>query len=385
MYKLSHWVMFVVMGFWASGGYAAANVSAEAYVIADATTGAVLESYNPHVKRQPASTTKLVTAMLVADKVALDTWVTISHEASQQPRRKAYLAEGHRYQAADLLKALLALSANDAATALAEAVAGSEAKFTELMTLKAKQCGAFNTKFQSAAGLTREDQYSTAYDLSRIMQCARGYEVIREYSRIRKDTIQSDQGKRHLITSHNRLFTESPFYSIGKTGYTNLAKYTYVSYLKQNEQDTIIAMLGSNQLWKDANELAAHSMELIKPDHSVSPLITTALAVERRIARSVASVEPKPSKSASRQQKTAKSSKSGGQQHKIIVKSVKLVGHQKVAVKSKPATRQKIAVNKSSKLAARQKPNVSAQSSKRLKLDTRLAQALTKQRRLVTR
>lgn len=299
-------ILLLICPGWHSLALAEAEVSAEAYVITDAKTGAILESKNSAVKRQPASTTKLVTAMVVADALKLDqdNWVTISTEASSQPRRKAYLAEGDQYRARDLLKALLALSANDAATALAEAVSGSEAKFTDKMTLKAKQCGAFNTQFKSAAGLSRDDQYTTAYDLAKIMQCVREYEVIQDYCRIRKDYIESKKGKRHVITSHNRLFTNpnSPYYSIGKTGYTDLARYTYVSYVKQDKDEAIIALLGSNQLWKDAGALAEQSMNLVNPNRAptmalmtrtTQPTLTLTPTVSRKATTKTETVEQK--------------------------------------------------------------------------------------------
>ncbi len=247
------------------GGYTA--VTAPSYVIADAKTGAILEAQRPHLKRQPASTTKIVTAMVVIDHLGMDQWVTISRKASHQQRSKAYLKAKHKYRVKDLLKALLMQSANDAAMALAEAVAGSEKKFTQLMNQKAQSCGAYDTHFLSAAGLTRKGQYSTAYDLFLLMNCATSsekYSKIREYTRTKVAKIRSNKGKLHRLKNKNRLFTESPYYSIGKTGFTSAARYCYVSYLKKGNEKTVIAMLGSRNLWRDARRLADKSIYLSK-------------------------------------------------------------------------------------------------------------------------
>ncbi len=243
-----------------------AGINAKSYVIADANSGAILEARNPYKKLQPASTTKIVTAMVVLDRLSPSKWVKISKRASQQVRVKAYLKAGHKYRVRDLLKALLIKSANDAAVALAEAVAGSEKKFALLMTKKARSCGAYNTRFKSASGLTKKGQYTTAHDLYLLMQCARDkkYDRIKKYARIKHTVIRSNKGQKHTLKNHNRLFTQSPYYSIGKTGFTRAAKYCYVSYLEKDNVSTVISMLGSQQLWPNAKKLAKRSMKLAK-------------------------------------------------------------------------------------------------------------------------
>ena len=114
----------------------------------------------------------MVTTLVVLDSLALDHWVRVSPRAEDVQPSKIYLRGGEEFQVRDLLKAVLMNSANDAASALAIEIAGSERLFAQAMNRKAQDLGAHNTRFINASGLPGEGQYSTAYDLAVIMKTA---------------------------------------------------------------------------------------------------------------------------------------------------------------------------------------------------------------------
>ena len=133
-------------------------------------TGRVLYAKNPELRLLPASTTKLMTALVVIEKAKLTDVVTVSKKAARRPPTRAGLKAGDKVTIETLLYAALMKSANDAAVALAEGVAGSVEDFVALMNMKALAIGANNTHYINANGLPGEGQYITAYDLSKIMR-----------------------------------------------------------------------------------------------------------------------------------------------------------------------------------------------------------------------
>ena len=135
----------------ADGVFAA--ISAPSIVVLDPESDQILFSRTPYRKQLPASTAKLVTALVVLDVLQLDHWVRVSPKAQWVEKSKLYLREGDELRVRDLLKSLLMKSANDAATALAIEVSGSERAFADLMTAKARSLGARNTRFINASGL----------------------------------------------------------------------------------------------------------------------------------------------------------------------------------------------------------------------------------------
>ncbi len=129
------------------------HVSAKAAIFSDSTRVKRLYGKNVHHKVLPASTTKVMTAILVLEKLSLNSHVTVHKRATLVQPSKVHLRPGEKYKVADLLHALLLQSANDAAVVLAEAVAGSEQNFVKLMNQRARQLGAQHTQFANAHGL----------------------------------------------------------------------------------------------------------------------------------------------------------------------------------------------------------------------------------------
>ncbi|MBI5053294.1 MAG: D-alanyl-D-alanine carboxypeptidase, partial [Chloroflexi bacterium] len=158
----------------------AAEISSKSAVVMEASTGRILFGKNPNVKLPPASTTKLMTAMIALDRMRPDDTVTISERAAGVSPVKAHFKGGERVSVETLLNAALIKSANDAAVALAEAVAGSEEKFIELMNQKVIALGMSDTRFINSTGLPGHGQHTTAYDLARMLRHALRYPLVRE-------------------------------------------------------------------------------------------------------------------------------------------------------------------------------------------------------------
>ncbi|MGB9699896.1 MAG: D-alanyl-D-alanine carboxypeptidase family protein [Thermodesulfobacteriota bacterium] len=228
-----------------------------AALVMDDNTGKIIYCKNSNLRLPPASTTKLMTAILVLEKAELSKVVTISKRAVQVEPVKIGFKEGDKLRVEDLLYAVLLKSANDAAVALAETVAGTEKNFVELMNKKAYFLDLKNTKFINATGLPGPGQYTTAADLSKLMSYALEFPKIREIMETPEAKISTAEGKVFFLRTTNRLL-ESPEKVIGKTGFTQRAKHCFVGALKKGTKNIVFAILGSENrknLWLEAKRL----------------------------------------------------------------------------------------------------------------------------------
>jgi D-alanyl-D-alanine carboxypeptidase len=150
--------LMAILPFFLPGHAGADVINARAAVVIDGSTGRILFGKNPNTRLQPASTTKLVTAMVVLDMIDPDEMVTISKFAAATPSVSPRLRAGEQLSVRDLLNLALIRSVNSAAVALAEAVSDTEEEFAGLMNNKVRALGAENTKFINASGLPGEGQ-----------------------------------------------------------------------------------------------------------------------------------------------------------------------------------------------------------------------------------
>lgn len=241
-------------GGWATSAYALPT--ARSVLIVDQATGEILYSRNPRVKRAPASTVKLLTALVVLDELPLDRIISVHHSVVGTPPSRINLRTSERFYVRDLLRAVLIESANDAARALAIAVAGSEYRFAEKMNEKAKLLGAKDSNFLTASGLPREDQYSTAYDLFLIMKAASQNAFLMETLGTRNRVIYSLDGRRVSLKNHNKMFWRDSREIIGKTGWTRNARHCFVGYMKSGSRSVYVSLLASKKKWDDLSHLA---------------------------------------------------------------------------------------------------------------------------------
>lgn len=236
----------------------AEEIRSKAAVVLEASTGRILYGKNPDLRQPAASTTKLMTAMVVLDRANLSDMVTISESAAGTSPVKANFRRGEKVTVETLLYAALIKSANDAAVALAEAVGGTEERFVELMNQKVIALGMTDTKFINATGLPGYGQFITGYDLARMLRQALKYPLIKEIISTKTSRISTENGRTIFIKNSNKLLWEDESVLGGKTGYTREAKHCLVC-VSEHENDMVIsAVLGApsrERLWRESEEL----------------------------------------------------------------------------------------------------------------------------------
>ncbi len=232
------------------------SVTAEAAYAVDYTNRRVLYARNQRKKLYPASTVKLLTALVVLDRLDLQERIQISSKAVNVEPTKAGLGLGATYSAEDLLEVLLATSANDAAVALAQAVAGSESAFASLMNRKAKALGMKDSHFTNATGLPDRSQVTTAYDMAILTRAAFSHSFIKNVMSKRSVTITGSDGRRITRANHNKLLWRlSNPQVLGKTGYTRAAGHCYAGIAYYDDRRVSFVILKSRKPWADIYSL----------------------------------------------------------------------------------------------------------------------------------
>ena len=226
-------------------------------VLLDGRTQQVLYAKAPHSKRAPASTTKLVTVMVALDHLSLDKIVQIPGGLEYIQPSKIGLHAGERFYVRDLVKAALIKSANDAAEALAILTAGSRSAFAQRMNQKVQSIGARNSHFVNPSGLPDSRQYSTAYDLARVMMAASKYPFIVNTLKIRGTVIYSRGGRRIPLNNCNKMLWRTGGV-IGKTGWTRTARHCFAGRVQSNGKVIFVGLMGSQRrqyLWSDLRRI----------------------------------------------------------------------------------------------------------------------------------
>jgi len=245
------------------------DLTARAAVLMDAATGKVIYQKEPDLHLPPASTTKVITAIVTLESGRkLSERLTVSKEATRVPATKLYLRPGQTITIDDLLYAALLSSANDASVVLAEGISGSIDSFSELMTRKAKEIGAINSNFTNPHGLTAPEHYSTAKDLALIFRYAMNNATFREIVQTKISSVTSTTVvrkknvlRRISVRNHNRLLWNFEGAIGGKTGYTAAAQKCFVGAVQRNGTTLIVAILGSRDQWGDTRRLLEYGFE----------------------------------------------------------------------------------------------------------------------------
>ncbi len=231
----------------AAGAAAAPEVEAGAAVLMERETGTMLYESHSHDKLEPASVTKIMTLLLVMEAidggtVRLEDVVTVSSSAAAMGGSQVYLKEGEQMTVDELLKAVAVVSANDAAVALAEHLAGSEAAFVERMDRRAAELGMKDTNFVNCTGLPAAGHLTSAYDIALMSRALMAHPKIRDYTTIWMDTIRGGQFQ---LSNTNKLVR---FYSgcTGlKTGSTDSALYCLSATAEREGMELIAVVLKS--------------------------------------------------------------------------------------------------------------------------------------------
>ncbi len=233
----------------------------DAYTVVDAGTGAVLLASNEHVRRPPASISKLITALVVASRLGPDTPIHVTADAAAMPARKLDIQPGQTWRAGDLLRAMLLCSCNDVARALADTAGGSVGGFGVLARAEAKTLGlADSPVIQDPAGL--DDNFSvgggnrvSAYDMAIVARAFLANPTLAAIVRLPTYQWLGPDGKQHSVHSENRLFGSYPGAIGVKTGYTDHARATFVAAARRNGRTIIVVIMGSADIWYHAPQL----------------------------------------------------------------------------------------------------------------------------------
>lgn len=242
------------------------RMTATAAILVDGRSGQVLYGHNPHLIWPPASTTKIMTALVAAESTPLSTLITISPQAARfRDGSVVGLPEGARIPLHDLLYALLLPSGNDVALAIAEGTAGTVNAFVARMNAEARRLGATQTHFGSPHGLYTPDNYTTAYDLTVITRAALRNPTIAEIVRTKKWTFQPPGYAPRVLYNHNKLLARYPGADGVKTGYVDESGLTLVASATHGGWRLIAVVLHTRDMWGDATRLLSYGFANFHP------------------------------------------------------------------------------------------------------------------------
>ncbi len=229
-----------------------------AALVMDARTGEVIHSRNADTRLHPASLTKMMTLYIAFEaiergEISLDTQVRISRKAASEPPSKLGLKEGQRISLRHLIRAAAVKSANDAATAIGEAIEGSEAAFARRMNRTAKAIGMTRTTFKNANGLTEEGHLSTARDMT-ILGRHLFYDYPEYYNIFSRQT--ADAGIRQVSNTNRRFLSNYRGADGIKTGYTRAAGFNLVASAERGGERIIATVFGGRSTASRNQEVA---------------------------------------------------------------------------------------------------------------------------------
>lgn len=235
---------------------------AASVIVIDAKSGEVLYEKNADAQRAAASTQKLLTALLVAERGYLDERVTVQPSDTMAEPVKLNIKPGDSYQRIDLLRALLVKSPNDVARCLARDHAGSIEAFAFLMNERARRLGAFNSHFVNPNGLPIPGQYSTARDLSTIARAAYANATIRSIVCLPQIIFRYANGRTRELQNTNKVLKRLPYCNGMKTGYTEAAGHCLIASGSRPGRDVITVVLGDgkSRVWQDSSALLAWAL-----------------------------------------------------------------------------------------------------------------------------
>ena len=241
-------------------------LGAQGAIVVDALTGETLYEKNAYEQMYPASTTKILTALLVIEEGDLEHEVVIEAEDTHVEPSAIGFKPGNRFTRRELLYALMLKSANDVAQALARDNAGSIEAFAEKMTRRAASLGALQSHFANPHGLPNPDHYTTPYDLALIARAAMQQPVFRQIVGTVSYPWVTAQGGTTLLMNHNKMLWCPPWKYEGctglKTGYTAKAQGVLVSSALRNHREVISVVMHTDKegKWVDSKALLTYGL-----------------------------------------------------------------------------------------------------------------------------
>ena len=221
------------------------KINSRRYIVYDRISKSMIIGKNEDVKSAMASTTKIMTTIVILEKADLNETVTVSVKAGGTGGSRLGLKRGDKTSVKDLLYGLMLRSGNDAAVALAEHVGGSVKEFAELMNEKAAELGLTNTHFVTPHGLDDPNHYTTALELAKLTDYAMDNETFARIVGTKSTTIYINNQPRQINNTNELLGVLNGVVGV-KTGFTNNAGRCLVTEIKRNNMDVITIVLGAD-------------------------------------------------------------------------------------------------------------------------------------------
>ncbi|MBY7649179.1 MAG: D-alanyl-D-alanine carboxypeptidase [Candidatus Liberibacter europaeus] len=214
-------------------------------IVIDVQNNKTVYGFEQHKKRYPASLTKMMTLYIIFEhlqskKIQLDTKVIVSQKAVMQSPSKLYLKENAYFTVEQGILALITRSANDVSVAFGEFISGSEKKFANLMSIKAKSLGMNKTVYKNSSGLHNNKQVTTAHD-----QAILGIQLRKQFPQYYKYfSLTQFRYRNKIILNHNKLINKKTGIDGIKTGYTQESGFNIVASLRSNDKSAIVVVMG---------------------------------------------------------------------------------------------------------------------------------------------
>ena len=225
--------------------------NAKSAIIMEYSTGKILYENNSHEKMAPASMTKMMSLLLIMEAIEngtikWDDMITVSSNASSMGGSQILLETGEQMSVEDLVKGVSIASGNDAVVALAEAVAGTEENFVNMMNDKAKELGLNDTNFKNCHGLDEANHYSSAHDMAVIAKNLVSHEKILEFSSVYETYLRENTDRKIWLVNTNKLVRFKQGVDGLKTGFTDTAGYCLTATMKKDNMRIIATVMGES-------------------------------------------------------------------------------------------------------------------------------------------
>ena len=257
-------VLIWVLVIFSNNTYAAPkpDLTAESAILMDFTTGKIVYEKNADLRRAPASTTKILTAIVALERGDLKQNISATAAACKIGGSSIWLSQGEIHSMEDMLYGILLSSGNDASASVAENLAGSEKQFAEWMTEKAHTIGATSSSFKNSCGMPQPGHYTTARDLAVITRYALNNPTFSSMVKTKKKTI-AWPGREYdrAMINHNKLLWRYQYADGVKTGYTREAGKCLVASATRNGHRLIAVVLNSKQTYDDTQKMFEFGFE----------------------------------------------------------------------------------------------------------------------------
>ena len=240
-------------------------------LVVERRTGQVLWAKDPERRLFPASTTKILTAMLLAEQTMPDDKITAPLDVKKVTGSSLNLKPGEQVSSRDMVFALMLRSANDACYAVAVHIAGSESAFAELMNRRARELGCTGSQFRNPHGLNDPQHWTTAHDLALIARKALEYPAVAEAARtIKREIGRSLNEKDRVLVNRNKWLKEDPTATGIKTGWTIPAGKCFVGSAERDGTEIVTVLLKGTDWLEDQKRLVAWSFDSFAPGDVVA-------------------------------------------------------------------------------------------------------------------